>query len=312
MNFKYQTQLLERFDLQTKKTPQRIFLFGSPIHQNLGDHAISIAEIQFIQKNFPNYPFFEIFGDHFLAESPFIPSSIKDEDIILITGGGFMGDLWIREENLVREIIKTFPNNPIIILPQTIFFQSEDELNISRDIYKQHENLFIFAREPNTLKLLTEKLEFANCKLAPDMVLSLELNYKKGQERNGVLSCLREDKESILTIENKKEIRRISTKTTSMITKCKNTPKYREMLIKNKLKILSSADLVITDRLHCVLLCILTKTKYICIDNISGKVLGVTSWIKDYSNINILSNINIFSAYFDRVKEKIKSKIGNI
>ena len=45
-------------------------------------------------------------------------------DIILITGGGFLGSLWLYngEEN-VRNILKEYPDNKVIILPQTIYFE---------------------------------------------------------------------------------------------------------------------------------------------------------------------------------------------
>ena len=39
---------------------KKIFLFGTPMHGNLGDHAIAIQEQYFFEDFFPDYEYFEI------------------------------------------------------------------------------------------------------------------------------------------------------------------------------------------------------------------------------------------------------------
>lgn len=58
-------------------------------------------------------------------------------------GGGNLGDKWLNEERLRREIILSCPNNKIFILPQTIYFSESDggeELKISQEAYTSHKN----------------------------------------------------------------------------------------------------------------------------------------------------------------------------
>ena len=80
-----------------------------------------------------------------------IKAKTNRNDIILIHGGGFLGTLWMGQELHVRKIIETFPNNKIIILPQTIFYGEDEEskrqFELSKKIYGKHKDLHIFARE---------------------------------------------------------------------------------------------------------------------------------------------------------------------
>lgn len=51
---------------------------------------------------------------------------LNDDDLIFLQGGGNLGDKWLNEERLRRTIIESFPNNKIVILPQTIYFSKND------------------------------------------------------------------------------------------------------------------------------------------------------------------------------------------
>ena len=46
---------------------------------------------------------------------------------MLIHGGGFLGSIWIKEEEIFRKILKNFPEFLIIVFPQTIYFSKDEE-----------------------------------------------------------------------------------------------------------------------------------------------------------------------------------------
>lgn len=52
---------------------------------------------------------------------------VNQEDIIIITGGGNFDNLWLTEENQRRDIVGRFPNNKIIVMPQSISFTNDEE-----------------------------------------------------------------------------------------------------------------------------------------------------------------------------------------
>lgn len=100
---------------------KKIFLFGTPMHGNLGDHAIAIQEQYFFEDFFPDYEYFEILMPMYHTQKEIIKNTVTPEDLVVISGGGWMGNLWIHNECVIREIVQNYPNNKIIILPQTVY-----------------------------------------------------------------------------------------------------------------------------------------------------------------------------------------------
>ena len=87
---------------------KKIFLFGTPMHGNLGDHAIAIQEQYFFEDFFPDYEYFEILMPMYHTQKKIIKNTVTPEDLVVISGGGWMGNLWIPEELLIQQIIKDF------------------------------------------------------------------------------------------------------------------------------------------------------------------------------------------------------------
>ena len=99
-----------------------------------------------------------------------------------------MGNLWIHNECVIREIVQNYPNNKIIILPQTVYYTSDElgekEYRITNEILKKHSNLHIFVRERRSYNFIKQKFEFtgnSDVYLVPDMVLYRENIRTKGK-----------------------------------------------------------------------------------------------------------------------------------
>ena len=126
---------------------KRVYIVGTPIHGNIGDQAIIYSENIMFKKEF-NLKTIEI--ESYLMKKQFkIIKKIIGNETIYVHGGGFLGTLWFEEEEMFRTIIKEFPNNKIIVLPQTCFFDdiNSQEFLESKKIYESHFNLFFFLRE---------------------------------------------------------------------------------------------------------------------------------------------------------------------
>lgn len=277
---------------------ERILLLNSPEHDNIGDHLISVAELAFIRKYLPGYECIEITDMDYLRFHSKVKEYITQKDIILITGGGFLGSLWLYNGELnVRHMIQSFPENQIMIMPQTIFFEDNlrgiKEREKTAEIYKRHKNLTVCLREQASYRLAKEMLgENGRCLLLPDMALFL--NYSHNQtERNGVLLCLRKDKEGILNEKAAEEMITALEKRgkeyayTLMHTgKCFDI-KEREAQLAEKAAQMKAAELVVTDTLHGMLLCAITGTPCMAFDNLSHKVSGVYEWIRHLPYIHL-------------------------
>lgn len=277
-----------------KDTTAKIVLFGTPIHGNLGDHAIAEEEKAFLKDFFPEYHVYEIIMPLYHTFKKRIVRSIREEDIICISGGGWMGNLWIQNEITIREIIQFYPNNLIVIFPQTVYYtddaDGEKESKRTSEIVSQHKNLQIFLRDEKSFEFVKAHYKFtgsSGAMLFPDMVLYGSRHYteKHYVESSKLVNiCLRTDCEAVIRnrdklIENIRSEYSIQEITTVL-------PRWVPLKNREKELMLSwnefaEAQLTITDRLHAMLFSVLNGTPCIVLDNKTGKVFGVSSWIAE-------------------------------
>lgn len=280
--------------LKYNDSKQRIILLDMPTHSNIGDHTIAMAEREFIVKelDISEKDIFEFTRNEWSYLKGLLISTIRENDIIILPGGGYMGSLWPDEEDTVIDILSSFKENPIIIFPQTIYFE-ESEYGKKRekellDVIKMCNDLVIFARDRMTYELLNDNAYYQVEKvfLVPDIVTYLMPRMPVKQKKE-ILLVMRNDLEkSVKELELVKtckenfpdyEIKEIS------MHHCKNiSSKIRKDIITEKWKEYAEASLVITDRLHGMLFATINATPCIAFDNCSHKVSGQYEWIKGF------------------------------
>ncbi len=271
----------------------KIYIIGTPIHENLGDQAIIYSENQFFNYFYPDKKVIEI--ESSLAQDKIkVLKKIIKEKMIFIHGGGFLGSIWLNEEQMFRKIVQNFSKNTIIVMPQTIFFdnspEGKKELLISQEIYQSHEKLYFCCREQYSYDFM--KKSFPKCKsiLVPDIVLFNNFfNFKS--VRKDSLFCIRSDREKINHSFNELEkllkSKNILFSYTDTVIK-KNIYRFnRKKEILKKLKQISNYKILITDRLHGMVFAFLTKTPCIVFENNNYKVKGLFKWIYDCEYIKM-------------------------
>ena len=97
---------------------KRIYYLDSPEYGNLGDQAIALAIREFAKKQFPSYEFIEILQKDLPFYIGSLKKNIRNDDLIFLTGGGNMGNLYRTYEAARRFVIKKFPNIHIVVFPQ--------------------------------------------------------------------------------------------------------------------------------------------------------------------------------------------------
>ncbi len=206
-----------------------------------------------------------------------------------------------------------FPNNTIIIFPQTIYFSDDEEgrkvLDESIKIYNSHKNLYICCRETYTYNLIKDKFQSCNVMLVPDMVLYLD-NIKNNEQRSETLFCIRNDKEKMqYNLDNVKQsilnngIDKIDY-TDTVIPKIIISNSSRKKIFENKLKQFSNYKLVVTDRLHGMIFALLSNTPCLVFENKSYKVRGVYNWIKDVNYIKLCNSEKMEEQIAELLNEK--------
>lgn len=309
----YQFLIKEKFNLAGNNA-NRIILMSTQDGINIGDHLISIAELYFFKRYLPEYTVVEMPAMFVNRGIETIKKFISQNDILVISGGGFLGSLWLSGEENVRKVIDTFPDNRIIIFPQTLFFENTKEgkrqKKLTQEIYEKHQNLTICLRDKNSYEL-AEKMfkDYLKILYMPDMVMLLDRSDEI-DERKRIGLCLREDKEGILGVDLQNKIKEIVNNKKegyvefSMLASENIMTAERMDRINQRVSIVQKCRLVITDRLHCMLLCAITGTPCIAFDNLSGKVRGVYSWISNNEYIKFAENFEQMEAYIEMLWDK--------
>ncbi len=285
---------------------KKIILMGIPHHGNIGDNAIAIAEENMLRKFFPKLEVIQ-FPESGLVEKVFEQRElINDEDTILFHGGGNLGDIYEVPEKGRREIIKLFPKNKIIVFPQTTFFKSNIELEKSKEIYNNHNNLIMMAREEKTYDFMVKNFNKCKIYLTPDIVMSM--NKSENLERKNIVFLFRTDTEKTIANDNIERLKKYVEETYGeFILSDMNLGKQeimygkvREDELNKKFKQFNNAKLVITDRLHGMIFAAITETPCVALDSFTHKTSESYKWLK---NLEYIELCNDFNCIEDKIKK---------
>lgn len=278
---------------------RKIIFMGMPHHGNIGDQAIALAEEELIKKYFPDFETVE-FPEKTLLQSVVEKKSIiNNNDILLMHGGGNIGDTYDVPENGRRAIIEMFPNNKIIVFPQTAHFDNIEELNKSKRIYNAHKDLTIMAREEKSYKFMKENFDKCKVYLTPDIVMTMKETLNC--ERNNVLLMFRSDKEKTLSDDNQVKIMDMIKSIYGDYIKSDMHlgedvtnigEELRERTVRDKFKQLNTCKLVVTDRLHGMIFSAVTETPCIVFGSYTHKIKESYKWLKNLEYIEFCEDID--------------------
>ncbi len=153
-------------------------LLDVPYYTNIGDTLIWEGTKHFL-KNIPHKCLYTASVETYKYRP--LPAGT----VILMQGGGNFGDLWRRHQDLRLEVVKAYPNNRIIILPQTIFYKDNFVFEADAKIFNSHKDLHICARDTGCLNFLQKALT-CNLLLVPDMAFCISSKLlKKYSKKEG-------------------------------------------------------------------------------------------------------------------------------
>lgn len=271
---------------------RRCFYLDAASYDNLGDQAIALSMELFLKEIFGERNVYVVNEIDVISYLNSLKKQIKKSDVIALSGGGNMGDFYPRYEAIRRLIIKSFPDNKIVIFPQTINYSDgiygRKALNKSRAVYSKHKNLWVCAREERSYRKMKEI--YPQVLFASDIVFYLNGKIKDlSKSHRGVGICLRADGESMLSAKNKaciydfaNSIGRYKELTTMSNKKMPCLNEYERMReVNKKITEFSSCELIVTDRLHGMIFSSLANVPCIAIDNKNCKVSGVYEMAKE-------------------------------
>lgn len=301
---------------------KNIFVFLGADYGNLGDVAITYAQTKFLKEQYPDYNVVEIPISETLAGIKAVKHIISKEDVVVLIGGGNTGDLYDDIEWLRQLVILNFRKQRIIGFPQTFDFSNTRKGHLCRCIahcvYRRARTFILLAREQNTMNIIQRDMNDINVAMAPDIVMTLD--ERTQSERRGVLVCMRSDKEKVVSDVEKQclinELRKRYTNITFQDTQVNGVNKEnRYNQLKSLIDCFRKHEIVITDRLHGMILCFITGTPALVFDNSNHKISACFNWIKDcgyikmigeHDSLNDFMPINNFEETHNRILQCYK------
>jgi len=266
--------------LARDKSKRSIFNLSTHGWVNIGDQAINYCESVFLRKNFPELNIYNIDRLTLLASWQLIVDTIQPSDIIVLHGGGNMGDIWLHEEYARRKIVETFKDNIIIGFPQSIKYYDENELKVSADIYNAHKKLMIATRDDASFKLAKEYFSGIKVIRTEDIVMGYEYPAQHRAVQEHILFATRNDmeKKDVPALENIRriignEFNIVDTDTIMSDVDFVDS-EYGSMQVYLKIDEFHAAKLIVTDRLHGAVFALHAGRPVVVVDNSYGKIKG--------------------------------------
>ncbi|KAA8482025.1 exopolysaccharide biosynthesis predicted pyruvyl transferase EpsI [Arcticibacter tournemirensis] len=276
------------FKLWFSMKGKNIFLFGYPIHPNMGDQAQSYCIERWLKSNYPGY---NIFPFNYITSFPLalkiLRKRIGKDDLIFGHSGYFFFDPH-PELPIYIAIARLFKDYKIVILPQTINITGRKLLEETSIALNSHPNLVLLCRDQ--ISYSNAQKHFSNCKLLlyPDIVTSLIGSKEYSFERQGVLFCMRDDLETFyqsgeITALRTKVGKLIQTELTDTTIKAsyEDIMYKKEAILNEMLERFAHYKLIITDRYHGTIFSLIASTPVIVLSSADHKLSSGVKWFPE-------------------------------
>lgn len=253
---------------------------------------------------------------------------ISKDVVIVFTAGGNFGDLWERHQVFRHQVLTDFPENPIVQLPQSVWFDSEEKMKQDIKLYSEHKgHVTICVRDQNSFDTIMQNYCNVETILLPDLALTFDVEkyckrrgIKTKERGEGALLVKRNDKElsedsslnaisesityisdwppMLSMIKEEEWLNRLTYRMSWMKIPQSFIRKFTDFYYSHILKdaylisgiyFLLQYETVYSTRLHAAVLAMLLGKQTYLLDNSYGKCHGVFDlWMKDYSNLKMV------------------------
>lgn len=170
-------------------------LLQYPRHINIGDHMIWLGTVFYLTNILKTKIAYASSAEEFSQAE--MDKKIGDSPIFL-HGGGNLGDLWYGHQKFRESVIAQNHHRPIIVMPQTIYFQDKGYLQQSAKVFNSHPNLTLCVRDRYSYDFALKHFYKCQVILAPDMAFQMAdmACFSVSQTpKNSILYLQRTDKE---------------------------------------------------------------------------------------------------------------------
>ena len=285
----------------------RCALIDFPAHPNVGDSAIWLGERAYLRQRGAAM----VYTCDVRNYSRRLLERTVGDGTILLHGGGNFGDLWPHHHALRLKVLRDFPRNRVIQLPQSIHFQSDRALDETRRVVDAHANFVMLTRDHTSFERFTKHFSHP-CLMAPDLAFYLGPQALGGEPSWDVFWLTRLDKESrglpstevsgdipigdwmqdTLGVRQIEWMLAAARKRSSRVKRIEK--RLYDALARARLRrgcrMLRQGRVVITERLHGHILCVLAGIPNVLIDNSYGKNAAFyEAWTRDWPGTRLVN-----------------------
>lgn len=298
--------VVDREDVDLPPGP-RAFLFLAADYGNIGDIAITAAQERFLAEHAGRPHVVVVPISRTRARLRSIQRQIGPGDLVATVGGGNMGVAYPDIEALRQLVIRSFPDHRVVCFPQTLDWDasraSDRAVRKLVEVYSEHRDLHVFARESVSharLQDLFAPYPGVRVGLVPDIVLSAtasDLGASTAETGGGLLLCMRDDQERAVTDAQRREID-ASLAQLDLPIEITDThaggaglsDEQCRALLRDKVNQFGAARLVVTDRLHGMILSLVAGTPCLVLPNSNHKIRQThEDWLRANPRVEVLS-----------------------
>lgn len=286
-------------------------LYDVPYYKNIGDVLIWEGELCFLEQH-------SILLLDMASYNTCAFPELDSDVTILFQGGGNIGDLYHEHVEFLLSLVEHYPDNRIVVLSQTVFYQNEKQFDWDFIRLARHSDFYFAARDrfvyDKIVKYFGEKTL-----LLPDMAFCIPydrfLPYIK-KERLGLLRIVRKDCERPIGKQNLLDGKtqdwpvfdqsiRYSTLKNTVYDRLYKIPFLRNFLrdrwnsyayeyfriamVKEGVQFISPYRFVQSERLHGAILAILLGKEVTIVDNSYKKNSNFyNTWLLNWESVSLM------------------------
>lgn len=296
-----------------KLVGKKCILLDAPYYHNIGDVLIWTGEQCYLADNNIKCLYTASY------ETCTFPKI--DEDVtILFNGGGNLGDIYHEHMEFLLSVVKHYPQNRIVVLPQTVYYK--DALLEAQDFkaLSKHKDLYFCCRDYIVYQNL-KTIFGSHALVLPDMAFCISPNrlnpYKKSETKEKLIIDREDCERGESKVGNDGEVsdwpvfmhsfrkstfvnklfKRTADAKIPLMTSLSNKVWnwyacrfFNELMIKEGVEFISPYKYVETARLHGCILSILLNKQITLVNNSYGKNKNFyESWLSDLETIKLKS-----------------------
>lgn len=216
---------------------------------------------------------------------------IKEEDRIVFQSGYGVQDLGGNMNRMHRAIFKAMPKAKYLMFPNTIFFKSESNKQITSDVYNSASKMLFLARDEVSYDMAKSMFPYIRVMFFLDIVTTLIGALEFSEQRAGVIICRRNDLEQFnpddqweMLAENlRKNGNSTDIMDTTIPVSYQEILKDKERYIMDKIREFAQHEVVVTDRFHGMIFSLSAGTPVIITKTTDHKVVSGMNWFKRIS-----------------------------